>query len=369
MQNPEPRTEHPQVAASVAGLDDRATVERLDPQGLLARIEALPEQCEEAWRRASTVDLPAGYEDARDVVVLGMGGSAIAGDILRSLATLSGRKPTSVARGYDLPSFVGEETLVIACSHSGNTEETLSAFQQATATGARIIVVTTGGRIQELAEQQNALTIVYQYDGEPRSALGCQLMLLLAIGERAGLLEPQETSVAEAIALMREQRGRIGFTTPGESNAAKQLAGRLYGRLPVFIGAGVLATAAYRWKTQLNENSKSWALTEELPELNHNSIAGFGLPKEAVAQLHVVFLHHPALHPRLLLRYEATAEALANAGVSNEQVEVGGSSALAQMLSATYTGDLMSYYLALLNEVEPSPVAALDDMKRKLAGS
>ena len=155
MQHPEPRTETPKVAASVVGLDDQATVERLDPQGLLARIEALPEQCEEAWGHASTVDLPAGYGDARDVVVLGMGGSAIAGDILRSLAAQSGRKPISVARGYDLPSFVGEETLVIACSHSGNTEETLSAFQQAAATGARIIVVTTGGRIQELAGEQN----------------------------------------------------------------------------------------------------------------------------------------------------------------------------------------------------------------------
>ena len=357
------------MAASVASLDDRALVERLDPHGLLARIEALPEQCEEAWGHTGSVDIPAGYEDARDVVVLGMGGSAIAGDILRSLAAPSGRKPMSVARGYDLPSSVNEATLVIACSHSGNTEETLSAFQQAAGTGARIIVVTTGGRILELAKEQNAPTIVYQYDGEPRSALGCQLMSLLAIGERVGLLEPQETSVAEAVALMREQRGRIGFAAPGESNPAKQLAERLYGRLPVLIGAGVLATAAYRWKTQLNENSKSWALTEELPELNHNSIAGFGLPKEAVSQLHVVFLRHPALHPRLLLRYEATAKALADAGVSNERVEVGGSSTLAQMLSAIYTGDLMSYYLALLNEVEPSPVAAIETLKKELAGS
>ncbi len=367
-ENPEPRTQNPGASALVASLDDRATVERLDPHGLLGRIEALPEQCAEAWRRAADFALPARYADPREVVVLGMGGSAIAGDILRSLAALSGRKPVSVVRGYDLPSFVGEATLVVACSHSGNTEETLSAFEQALAAGARTLVVTTGGRLRELAQERGAPAFVYQYDGEPRSALGHQLMALLALGERVGLLERQEPAVAEAVALMQEQREQLGFAAPAESNPAKQLAGRLHGCLPIVIGAGALTEAAHRWKTQLNENSKCWALYEELPELDHNAIAGFRLPAEVVSRLHVVFLWHSALHPRLLLRYEATAEALTEAGVSHERVEAHGASPLAQVLSAIYLGDLVSYYLALLNGVEPSPVVAIDRLKAKLGG-
>lgn len=352
---------------SGTGLDDRATVERLDPEGLLARIESLPEQCEEAWRRAASFELPAAYAEASDVVLLGMGGSAISGDIVRSLSAASGGKPVTLVRGYDLPASVGERTLVVACSHSGNTEETLSAYGQALAAGAMTAVVTTGGRIAELASDAGAPVCAYEYEGEPRSSLGHQLMTLVALGERIGLLESQQTAVAEAIALMREQRARLGFAAPEAENEAKQLARRLHGRLPVVVGAGVLAEAAYRWKTQLNENSKSWAIAEQLPELDHNSIVGFGLPD--VSALHVVFLRNAGLHPRLLLRYGATADALTDAGVSNEFVHTPGESDLARVLAAVFHGDLVSYYLALLYGISPSPVAPIDKLKARLAES
>ncbi|MCH7719250.1 MAG: bifunctional phosphoglucose/phosphomannose isomerase, partial [Chloroflexi bacterium] len=335
--------------------------------GLLRRIESLPEQCAFAWRQAAAFELPDGYPDARELVVLGMGGSAMAGDILRSLAAISGRKRVSVVRGYDLPPFIDEETLVVACSHSGETEETLSAFQQALASG-RSLAVTTGGRLQELAQERGVPIFMYEYDGEPRSALGHQLMALLAVGERAEVLEPQGSAVAEAVGLMQKQRGRLDFAAPAERNQAKQLAARLHGRLPVVVGAGALTEAAHRWKTQLNENSKVWALYEELPELDHNAIVGFGLPQDVAARLHVVFLWHPSLHSRVLLRYEATEEALTEAGVSHERVEAHGSSQLAQVLTTIYLGDLVSYYLGLLSNVEPSPVTAIDRLKARLAG-
>jgi glucose/mannose-6-phosphate isomerase len=356
-----------EVEAMLEILNEQATVERLDPHGLLGRIEALPEQCEQAWRRAADFRLTPEYSEAREVVVLGMGGSAIAGDILRSLASVYGWKPVHVARGYDAPSFIGEGALVVACSQSGNTEETLSAFRQALSAGARLVVLTTGGSLRKLAQEHDVPVLLYEYDGEPRSGLGNQLMALLALSERVGLLPEQGASVAEAIAVMRELRPQLRFSSPTESNPAKQVAGRLHRRLPVVIGAGVLSEAAYRWKTQINENSKCWAVREELPELNHNSIAGFGLSEEAISRLHVVLLWHGALHPRLLLRYEATAEALAEAGVSHERLEVQGTSPLAQVLSAVYVGDFVSYYLALLNGMEPSPVEALDRLKARLA--
>ncbi|MCI0849843.1 MAG: SIS domain-containing protein, partial [Chloroflexi bacterium] len=227
---------------------------------MLARIEALPDQCEDAWQHAGQFQLPKGYEGVRELVVLGMGGSATAGAILRSLALETGEKAVYLSRGYEAPAFVGPDTLVVACSHSGNTEETLSAFEQALAAGARGLAVTTGGRLPQLATERGAAVFRYAYDGEPRSALGCQLMTLLALAQRAGVIGEQETAVREAIALMREARASLGFASPATANRAKQLAGRLQGRLPVVIGAGALAEAAHRWKTQINENSESWAI-------------------------------------------------------------------------------------------------------------
>jgi glucose/mannose-6-phosphate isomerase len=348
-------------------LDSREAVERLDPQGLLGRLDMLPDQCAEAWQAAASIELPAGSGDARQTVVLGMGGSAIAGDVFRALSALSGAMPVHVVRGYDLPAFVDGSTFVIACSHSGNTEETLSAVEQALAAGAKVFALTTGGRLRALADERGLPSFGYQYQGEPRSAIGHQLMALLAMGERVGLLDAQEASVAEAVSLLRDRREALHAGVPLERNPAKQLAVRLHGRLAVVIGAGILEVAAYRWKTQMNENGKSWAVHEVLPELDHNSIAGFGLPAEVVPLLRVVFLSHAALHSRVLLRYEATAQALSDAGVAHERVEAKGAVPLAQVLTAIYMGDYTSYYLALLNEVEPSPVPALDKMKAWLA--
>lgn len=350
---------------SAALLDDRATIDRLDPDGMLTRIENLPEQCEEGWKRARELSLPDEHRAARGVILLGMGGSAIAGDVLRYLSARTGSKPARVVRGYDVPNAVGDQTLVVACSHSGNTEETLSAFQQAVEKGAKTFAITMGGELAKLAEASGTPLFTYRYDGEPRSAIGHQLTALLSLGEQGGLVEPQASAVDEAVDLMKRQRSQLGFDAPFERNPAKQLASRLHGRLPVVIGAGVLEPAAYRWKTQINENADSWATHETLPELDHNSIVGFGLPD--VSRLHVVFVRHESLHPRLLLRYEATAEALDDAGVSHEMVEAAGSSELAQIMTGIYLGDFTSYYLGLLNGVNPSAVAPIDKLKAKLA--
>ena len=345
-------------------LDSRASVDRLDPQGLLERIEGLPDQCEAAWEQAQALSLPQTHRDDRDVLILGMGGSGIAGSFLQSLATPQGSKPVHVARGYDVPAWVGQNTLVVACSHSGNTEETLSAFRQVIEARASLVVITTGGEIGKIAADASATVFTYQSDGEPRSAIGHQLMALLRIGEQAGLVDSQAGAVSEAVNLMREQRSQLGFDSPLDRNPAKQLAVRLHGNLPVVVGAGLLDVAAYRWKTQINENADSWAMHETLPELDHNSIVGFGLPD--VPNLHVVFLRHADLHPRLLLRYAPTAEALEAEGVAHETVDVEGESNLAQVLTAIYYGDFVSYYLGLMNDIEPSAVKPIDTLKEKL---
>jgi len=348
-------------------LDDPRTVERLDREGMLGRIEGLPEQCREAWNVARGVSLPAAYRGARAVVVAGMGGSAIGGDLFRALASASATVPVVVVRGYDLPAWVGPQTVVVYSSHSGETEETLSVFDQGVAAGAMGIVVSTGGLLTDRARERGVPVVAYSYAGEPRSALGWQLMSLLALGESLGLLSGVDEAVAEAVAVLEGQRQEIGWERPIEVNPAKRMAHWFHGQLPVVFGSGLLAEAAHRWKTQFNENAKCWAFWDELPELNHNAIAGFGLPAEGIGRLRVAFLRSPGLHPRVLLRYAATGDALTAAGVQWQVVEARGSSALSQALAVIHFGDMVTYYLALLNGEEPSPVRAIAALKHRLA--
>ena len=350
-------------------LDDSRVYEHLDPEALLGRIRDLPRQCREAWERARVFKVPTAYWNVDRLVVLGMGGSAIAGDLLRSLAARRSRKAVFVCRGYEIPSLVDENTLVVACSYSGETEETLAAFSQALRGPAKKLVITTGGRLAGLAREYEIPLFLFDYKGEPRSALGYGLMLLLSVAEQVGLLPEMESDVAEAATLMGELAQQLDSRVTAERNPAKQLAGRLQGKVPIVYGAESLTEVAHHWKTQLNENSKVWAFHEELPEANHNAIAGYPLPREAIDRLHVVLLRHPLLHPRILLRYDATKDALADAGVGCDVVEVQGSAPLSQMLTGILYGDFVSYYLAILNAVSPSPVAAITELKRRLAGT
>ena len=348
-------------------LDDPLTFERLDPEGLRERIRALPEQCREAWQQAESFPFPRELAEIDSVLVLGMGGSATAGDIVRSLALRRSTKTVSVQRGYNLPPSVNERTLVVACSFSGETEETLSSFGKALTTRAKTLVITTGGRLLAMAQSKRVPAYVVQYAGEPRSALGHSLMPLLALSATTGVFPDPSRDVDEAAALMEALRQEIGDAVPLEKNAAKQLATRLHGKLPVIFAAEALTEAAHRWKTQLNENSKVWAFYEEISELNHNAVEGFGLPQAISEKAHVVFLYHPNLNPRNVLRYDGTRDLLEAAGVASEQVEARGKGDLAQVLTAIYFGDWVSYYLAMLNGVRPSPMPAIDQVKRRLA--
>lgn len=348
-------------------LDDVSAYARIDPGGTRTLIRDLPRQCRAAWREAQALELPPEYRDVDKVVILGMGGLVIAGDLLRSLAALESPAPVFVHRDYGLPRLVDGRTLLIAMSYSGDTEETVSAFEKGLRTDARKVVTTVGGRLLALARSSGVPAFVFDYESTVRGALGYGLMPLLAIMEKAGVLAGKAAEVEEAVAVMEGMIGRIGEDVPLACNPAKQLAARLEGRLPVVYGAAVMAAVAFRWKTQLNENSKVWAAWEELPEANHNAIVGFGLPREIASRTSAVFLRAPALHPRILLRYEFTRQALTEAGVANEVVDAEGGGPLAQMMSAVLFGDYVSLYLAVLAGVDPSPTTIIADLKRWMA--
>lgn len=351
-------------------LDARTTYERLDPQRMGDRIADMGNQIRQARRLAAAFPHPGSeYRQARNIVVLGMGGSAIGADLVRSLADDQITVPMVASRDYRCPAFVGPDSLVIASSYSGNTEETLSAVQDALSRGARVMALTTGGSLAMIAQRNGLPVLQFQYEAQPRAAMGFSFGLLLGVLSKLGYLDESRLGVEEALTAASSIPLFLGSESPAESNPAKQMALRLYGKLPVVYGAGILSEVARRWKGQFNENAKAWAFFEQLPELNHNAVVGYENPAELGAGVHVVLLSSSHYHPRVAARIRVTADILRDRGVSHEVVEARGRGAMAQMLDAVMTGDYVTYYLALLYESDPTPVRAIDFLKQELAGT
>jgi glucose/mannose-6-phosphate isomerase len=348
--------------------DDPAALARLDPGGMLGYLRGLPEQCRDAWDAAQGLSLPASYQEIDRIAVLGMGGSAIAGDLWRALLQRECAVPVFNIRSYDLPPYVDERTLVVASSFSGDTEEVLSAFNQALAMPAPKIAVTAGGQLLATARANGIPLFTYEFPGEPRAALGWTLMPLLAISETLRLTQGIAQDLADAITALTSLVDEVVEDVPLAQNPAKQLARDLFGKLPVVYGAGPIVEVARRWKTQLNESGKVWAFCEELPELHHNAIIGYSLPPEISARTAVVFLESPDLvHHRVQLRYAFTRDLLSRAGVAAHAVPARGKSALAQLLTLTLFGDYVSAYLAFLYNENPTPTAVIDELKAWLS--
>ena len=312
-------------------------------------------------------NLPADYAEVDRIIILGMGGSAIGGDLVRSLAETEAKVPVLIHRDYGLPAFVDNRTLVIASSYSGNTEETLSAFELALKKGAKNLAMTTGGKLQAMAKERNVPVFKITYKAQPRAALGFSFLPALGFLQRLGFIKDKSADLAETVRVLEELSTRIDEKAPSSRNPAKKLAQRLYGCLPVIYGAGILAEVARRWKTQINENSKAWAFYEVFPELNHNATVGYQFPPEIARRIRVVLLRSPSLKQRIKLRYEVTGELLDRAQIAHEFVDSEGDSPLSQMMSLVMLGDYASYYLALLYRVDPSPVEVINYLKERLA--
>jgi glucose/mannose-6-phosphate isomerase len=352
---------------SASHLDNPPLWAKIDPQGMLTCLHELPQRCQQAWQMAIAFNLPVDYSAVDNIVILGMGGSAIGGDLIRSLVQGEVRVPILTYRDYDLPAFVAERTMVIASSHSGNTEETLSAFGQALDTRAKKLVITTGGKLKDLSVLKSIPIFHFDYPVPPRAAIPFSLLPILGLLQRLGLIADKSADVAEMINVLKDMATRINETVPAANNLAKQLAQRLYGKLPIVYGGGILAEVAHRWKTQLNENSKAWAFYEVFPELNHNAVVGYQFPTTLVNSIMLVMLQSASFPPHLQQRYQATYQILKQAKVSYQLVEATGTSQLSQMMGLVMFGDYVSYYLALLHRIDPTPVAAIDYLKAQMA--
>jgi len=347
-------------------LDDQNALTALDSIGALGALWDLPEQCTRAWALADGVTFPD-TGPLSNVVVTGLGGSAIGGDLLRVWAAGRLAVPVLVNRDYRLPAFVGEDSLVFCVSYSGNTEETLSAYAGAREKGARVVALTSGGRLKEMAASDGVPVITVPGGISPRSATGYLFLPMLKVLHRLGLVDDPGAEVAELVTHLAGVREEIGPAVPEETNPAKQLARRLVGKLPVIWGtAGTTEVVALRFKGQINENAKAPAYWSILPELNHNEINGFTGPGEALKLLSVVLLRDAGDHPRVGLRMDITRRIIAEQ-VDVTELTARGEGRLARTYDLIYRGDYTSVYLAALYGIDPGPVPVIERLKKELA--
>jgi glucose/mannose-6-phosphate isomerase len=348
-------------------LDDFTKFKAIDTLNMMAEINGLPEQLFNAYQLGISQKLPA-WDGIDNVLITGMGGSAIGADLLAAYVADSCPVPLFVLRDYGLPAWAnGPETLVIGSSHSGDTEETLSSFDEALQRGCRCLAITTGGKLGELADQKKAATWKFQHAGQPRAAVGFSFGLLLALFVRLGFITDPAAELEKAVAAMRQQQEDLKAEIPAVHNPAKRMAGQLMGRWVTVLGSGILAPVARRWKGQISEVAKAWAQFEFLPEADHNSLAGVVNPEERFAQMMVLFLRSSLEHPRNQLRIELTRKGFMLEGLNTDIIDARGDSPLAHIWTVLHFGDYVAYYLAMAYGVDPTPVAAIENLKREMS--
>ncbi len=353
-------------------LDNLEQVRAIDPENMYNRIFDFPEQMADALAIAQKWQVsPKEIADFRNIVVVGMGGSAIGGDLIRSY--LSGKLvvPFVVCRNYQLPEFVDDETLVIASSYSGNTEETLAAVDDALGRKAMIVAMTTGGMLNEVARLNGIPCLSLPSGLQPRAALGYSFIPLLVLLEKLGILKDVSKDVNSTIEWLKHERELHIEDLPASDNAAKFVATHVHGKIPIiYCGPTLTDSVGVRWKGQLCENSKTLAFVNQYAEFNHNELVGWSERIKPLAKHFVVIqLHDADDHPRIKRRMDIVRELIEKLGVTVIEIESTGETPLQRMFSLIQYGDFVSYYLAILNEVDPTPVDAIEKLKKALVSA
>jgi glucose/mannose-6-phosphate isomerase len=346
---------------------NREELHHIDPDGMYDCLLDFPKQVEEAYRTGKKSNVKVRASGFTSIVLTGLGGSAIGGDLLRAYLSDECRIPLTVNRHYTLPASVGSKTLVIVSSYSGNTEETISAQKDATRRKAKVVCISTGGEVTRFARKHKQPCIETPGGLQPRAALGYSFFPLLVFLSASGFIKPKDRDIRETIALLR-LKAEVYRHPDHEENPAVQLARKFKGHLPVVYSASDhLDAVNVRWRGQFAENAKQLAYGNLLPEMNHNELVGWNSLRNLLKEIHVIFLRDRGEHARVSVREEITKKIVTDYAHGVSEVWSEGKSLLARMFSLIHLGDWVSYYLAILNNQDPTPVKAIDFLKSELA--
>ncbi|HVM06468.1 MAG TPA: bifunctional phosphoglucose/phosphomannose isomerase [Acidimicrobiales bacterium] len=337
----------------------------LDTQGIWPATMGLPEQVERAAEAAASVDGLPDRDEIENVVVLGMGGSGIAGDILLATAGPFMAVPVVVVKSYTLPAFVGEGSLVFAISFSGDTEETVEAAGEAAVQGARVVAVTSGGQLEKLATSWGSPVVNVPADlPQPRTAIGAMAIPPLVMLEEVGLFPGAVQWIDLAVEQLKRRRDQL---VAGGGPSA-EIARRIGRTIPLMHSSGAMGNAAaQRWKTQVNEIAKAPAFWAVYPELCHNELQGWGQHGDVTRQLvTIVNLRHDSEHPQVSRRFDLVGDLVREAVAGIEEVQAEGDGDLAQLLDLVLVGDFVALHMAGNEGIDPGPVPIIDELKHEL---
>lgn len=348
-------------------LDDPKKMMSIDPLDMHERIYQVPAQLQQALQIGRNTPIDLKGRTVQSILVTGLGGSAIGGDFVRSYLINDLKTPLLVNRDYFLPGFVNERCLVVASSYSGNTEETLSAYDDARRKGATIVCITSGGQLEERARRDGYPMIKIPGGSPPRAAFGLSVLSLLCCLMSTKLIDDRTAEIEEAIRLLTTLRERYRRDTPTAQNPTKAWAQAVGETLPLVYAANThFDVVATRWKGQICENSKRMAFWNVFPELNHNEYVGWEHPAAALKGITVLLLRDRDDYVRVQKRMEITTEKIRSKAHGILEIWSEGDGLLTRMLSLVFMGDYFSYYLAMLNGADPTPVAVIDDLKNRL---
>ena len=349
-------------------INDIKRMHKLDTSDMHDALYYFPDTMRDAERIGSNFKLPEKFKrNYNSIVFSGLGGSAIGADFIRSYLEEEVETPIIVNRDYTIPGIVNENTLFIVSSYSGNTEETLSAYEFAKKKKANIMSLSSNGKLMDLSVKSDIPFMRIPGRLAPRAALAYGTIPFLCVFAKLGIIRWKSSEIKEAVRLLSNLRGKLRLEVPARKNLAKKIASRIYGKIPIIYGADrYIDVVVTRWRGQLAENSKTLSFGHVLPEMNHNEIVGWQNPKKLLKSLIVLLLRDSGDHPRVAKRMEITKDIIKKMGTKVIEVNSTGKGLLARMFSLVCIGDWVSFYLAALNGVDPTPVKRITYLKKKL---
>ena len=344
-------------------------IKKLDKSDMLGLLLDFPEQCKAAKEIGSSAKILFEKRDFNKIIFAGLGGSAIGADLVRSYLYFESKLPITVYREYELPASADSSSLIFIASYSGNTEETLSAYEIAKQRGASIIAISCGGKLKEWALRDKITFIGIPQGIPPRCALGHMSIIPLCVLGRLGLALEHSSAINQAISVLEDlKKNSLNPKVGQKDNPSKALAAAFFNKIPViYAGSAHFDVTATRLRCQLNENSKAIASSHLFPEMNHNEIVGWQNPRKLFKGLVVLMLRDKGMHARVSLRMDITREILKKQGVESIEFWSRGEGLLSRILSLIYIGDLASFYLAILYGIDPTPVERVTYLKNELA--
>ena len=350
-------------------LDSADRINSIDKSGMLDVVSRFPDYIEDSLRLVEDTEMDMDASDIRGIVISGMGGSAISGDIVKEWLRDSVDIPIYVNRDYDLPKWVGRDTLTIFLSYSGNTEETISSFKEGVERGSLCVAISSGGKLEEECRKRGIPHIKIPSGFQPRAATAYLLFPTIKILQKIDILDNYiDKEIKETIEISKYISESNRKETEQSECPAESIAKEIKDTLPNIYGWRYYTPIARRWRTQINENSKMIARFDEVPESNHNDIVGWTEKTEVSLISSCVFLRDKKNEPdKIKERYRFMRETFENAGAKVLEVDTLGETLLARMVSLMYIGDYVSVYLAILRGVDPTPVDVISGLKERLS--